>query len=99
MQLAHQWAGNLVTCGDWAHLTVNEGLASHLEYGCVEAILPGAQATALRRRAGSPMGRKNSLQSAVVQPGQQVRLAASDWTGPLQVRASVSMRVRAAWPC
>ena len=30
-ELAHQWFGNLVTCRDWQHLWLNEGLATYVE--------------------------------------------------------------------
>ena len=39
-ETAHQWFGNLVTTQDWAQLTVNEGVASFMEYKCVEAAFP-----------------------------------------------------------
>ena len=56
MQVAHQWFGNLVTCKDWHQLTVNEGVASLMEYLCIDAVLPNASAGALMRRATSPLG-------------------------------------------
>lgn len=31
-ELAHQWFGDLVTCKDWGHLWLNEGLATAFEY-------------------------------------------------------------------
>ncbi|MEZ5047569.1 MAG: M1 family metallopeptidase [Chitinophagaceae bacterium] len=31
-ELFHQWFGDLVTCSDWSHLVLNEGLASFGEY-------------------------------------------------------------------
>ncbi len=30
-ELAHQWFGNLVTCQNWAHLWLNEGMATYAE--------------------------------------------------------------------
>lgn len=30
-ELAHSWFGNLVTCKDWSHLWLNEGLATFME--------------------------------------------------------------------
>lgn len=30
-ELAHQWAGDLITCRDWSHLWLNEGFASYFE--------------------------------------------------------------------
>ena len=58
LQVAHQWFGNLVTCRDFEQLTVNEGMASFMEYLCVQAVLPQASAAALRRRATSPMSER-----------------------------------------
>ena len=55
VQVAHQWFGNLVTCLDWDQLTVNEGMASFMEYFCLQNVLPEAIAGALMRRAASPM--------------------------------------------
>ena len=57
MQVAHQWFGNLVTCLNWSHITVNEGMASFMEYLCIEAALPEIPAMAMFQRASSPMGK------------------------------------------
>ncbi|KAK9834407.1 hypothetical protein WJX74_001127 [Apatococcus lobatus] len=55
-ELAHQWFGNLVTCTDWGQLAVNEGLASFLEYQCVEAVFSAMPAWALRTVTAAPTG-------------------------------------------
>lgn len=55
-EVMHQVFGNLVTCADWRHLTVNEGLATNLEYECMAAVLPAAPAAAMRVRAQPPTG-------------------------------------------
>lgn len=31
-ELAHQWFGDLVTCRDWSHAWLNEGLATYMEH-------------------------------------------------------------------
>ncbi|KAK9823867.1 hypothetical protein WJX72_006025 [[Myrmecia] bisecta] len=55
-ELAHQWFGNLVTCADWTQLTVNEGVASFMEYKCLEAVAPEMSAPALFHLATTPEG-------------------------------------------
>ena len=39
-ELAHFWFGNLVTCGWWDDLWLNEAMASFLEHKAVEKIYP-----------------------------------------------------------
>lgn len=36
-ELAHQWFGDVVTCRDWSHIWLNEGLATYMEYAWYEA--------------------------------------------------------------
>ncbi|KAK9811131.1 hypothetical protein WJX73_005144 [Symbiochloris irregularis] len=55
-EVAHQWFGNLVTTATWEDLTVNEGMASFMEYKCVEAVFPEMSASALFQLATSPQG-------------------------------------------
>lgn len=37
--MAHSWAGNLVTCQNWTHLWLNEGLTTYLEYNILQKII------------------------------------------------------------
>ena len=55
-EVAHQWFGNLITAADWPDLTVNEGLASFMEYKCLQGVLPDLPGQALRQIATSPLG-------------------------------------------
>lgn len=40
-ELAHQWFGDLVTCGSWADIWLNEGFASYCEYISNEKLATG----------------------------------------------------------
>ncbi len=39
-ELAHQWFGDMVTCGDWHDLWLNEGFATYCSGLCCEYLLP-----------------------------------------------------------
>lgn len=39
-ELVHQWVGNMVTCGSWAHIWLNEGFATYLSGMGIEQIQP-----------------------------------------------------------
>jgi aminopeptidase N len=38
-ELAHQWFGDYVTCGNWQDIWINEGFASYMEYVCAQELL------------------------------------------------------------
>ena len=42
-ELAHQWFGDYVTCGNWQDVWINEGFASYMEYVAAQKLL-GQQA-------------------------------------------------------
>ncbi|KAL0039225.1 hypothetical protein WJX77_012027 [Trebouxia sp. C0004] len=55
-ELSHQWFGNYVTCKDFDNISVNEGLASFVEYKCIAAAFPEMSGQALFQRATTPHG-------------------------------------------
>ncbi|KAL0033662.1 hypothetical protein WJX79_010747 [Trebouxia sp. C0005] len=55
-ELGHQWFGNYVTCKDFDNISVNEGLASFVEYKCISAAFPEMSGQALFQRATTPHG-------------------------------------------
>jgi aminopeptidase N len=48
-EAAHQWYGDLLTCGDWSHVWLNEGLATYLEKLYCEATRGGDEFRARMR--------------------------------------------------
>jgi len=38
-ELAHQWFGDLITCGNWQDIWINEGFASYFEYVAAQELL------------------------------------------------------------
>ncbi len=43
-ELAHQWFGNSITCGNWQDIWINEGFASYFEYIALEHLHSAAAA-------------------------------------------------------
>lgn len=61
-ELAHQWFGDYITCGNWQDIWINEGFASYLEYVAAQELLTqdaadswmaNAMSIALSRTQGS----------------------------------------------
>jgi aminopeptidase N len=61
-ELAHQWFGDFVTCGNWQDIWINEGFASYFEYVAAQELLgqdaadawmDQAMSIALRETTGS----------------------------------------------
>lgn len=44
-ELAHSWFGNLVTCGTWQDIWINEGFASYCEYIALEELYSETEAS------------------------------------------------------
>lgn len=49
-ELAHQWFGDLITCGSWKDLWLNEGFATYLQMLCYEHLAPQYWLPVLRAR-------------------------------------------------
>jgi aminopeptidase N len=61
-ELAHQWFGDYITCGNWQDIWINEGFASYMEYVAAQELLgqesaddwmENAMSIALREQHGS----------------------------------------------
>ena len=61
-ELAHQWFGDYITCGNWQDVWINEGFASYFEYVAAQELLgqdaaddwmDNAMSIALRETSGS----------------------------------------------
>jgi len=52
-ELAHQWFGDYITCGNWQDIWINEGFASYLEYVATQYLTDPAAADVWMERAMS----------------------------------------------
>ncbi|KAL4518255.1 hypothetical protein Ndes2437A_g04548 [Nannochloris sp. 'desiccata'] len=81
-EVAHQWWGNLATCATWTQLLVNEGLASEVEYDCMQYAAPELSADVLRYKVVAPGGDARSahegpLSTAMILSSDSLTPAAS----------------------
>ncbi|MFZ5942149.1 MAG: M1 family aminopeptidase [Bacteroidota bacterium] len=52
-ELAHQWFGDYITCGDWRDIWINEGFASYMEYLALQNLKSQEEADAWLAQAMS----------------------------------------------
>jgi hypothetical protein len=69
-ELAHQWFGDHITCGNWQDIWINEGFASYMEYIAAQQLLGQAEADEWMNNAMSIALRETS--GSVYVPEEQV---------------------------
>jgi aminopeptidase N len=69
-ELAHQWFGDHITCGNWQDIWINEGFASYFEYVAAQELLGQEAADAWMDNAISIALRETS--GSVYVPGDRV---------------------------
>jgi aminopeptidase N len=83
-ELAHQWFGDLVTCGNWQDIWINEGFASYMEYVAAQYLrdqetADGWMENAMSISLGAPEG-------SVYVPQEEVEDTYRLFDGPLSYK-------------
>jgi len=74
-ELAHQWWGNMITCGDWDHFWLNEGIATFMSAAFNEYKFG-------KDKYESDINSYRKVYETVKKKGKDKALVFSDWSNP-----------------